>query len=90
MERRDCAGDSQREEIAHTDHIGTHDERAATYTRSFSFAPTPWATFTGNSLSGYNKDVKVQFHFDDWDRGYWCGNTGTPTADDQRVQGYEK
>jgi hypothetical protein len=85
-----CSVDDFRARPAEAEWIGTHDGRAATYSRSFSFAPNPWATFTGNSLSGYNKDVKVQFHFDDWQRGYWCGSTDSPAANDQRVQGFEQ
>jgi hypothetical protein len=86
----DCAGNPRLEQIAHVDSISTHDERAVTYQGSFSFSPVPWATFQGDALSGYNKDVKVAFNFDDWQRGYWCGNTGFPAADGQRVQGYQR
>jgi hypothetical protein len=85
-----CKPGDRNTEQAQGDWIGTHDERAATDTNSFTFSPNPWATFTGNSLSGYNKNVKVQFRFDDWQRGYWCGLTAGPGADDERLQGFEQ
>lgn len=69
--------------------VKTLNERAQTYRQAFNLFPTKWGSFTGEAVSGYSSKVGVQFFFGEPTRGWWCGDTGKPLADGQRVQGYE-
>jgi hypothetical protein len=69
--------------------IATDKAKAYTYQHAFGFAPIRGSSFSGNALSGYSDQVKIQFVFASRN-GMWCGHSGEPTKAGQMVQGFER
>lgn len=67
--------------------VKTERAKAATYSAAFSFAPVKGVGFSGNALSGYSKAVEIAYAFSRIG-GAWCGHTGMPLHDGQRLHGY--
>lgn len=67
----------------------TDNEKAYTYQGGFHLIPFAGSAFTGNSLSGYSNEVKVEFLFSTR-HGKWCGLTAEPLAPGQLVQGFDE
>lgn len=68
--------------------VHTEDDRAATYSSAFSFVPTGKGGFSGATTSGYSKAVRITFAFGKGG-GKWCGHSGFPISQGQRVQGFK-
>lgn len=66
----------------------TQNHRAATYGGAFSFKPLGGVSFAGNAQSGYSQTVKIEYHFERGADGFWCGDTGKPASNGQRVQAF--
>lgn len=68
--------------------VWTENHRAATYGGAFSIKPLGGVSFSGNAQSGYSDTVKIEYRFDKPGRNYWCGDTGFPASNGQRVQAF--
>lgn len=74
----------------HGEYMSTENKKAATYESAFGFSPIGGTGFTGSAQSGYSEAVKVEFLPKRPQRAFWCGDSGTPTQNGQRVQGFER
>ena len=58
--------------------------------RSASRMRVAGVNFSGNAQSGYSSAVEIAYRFKRTVRGAWCGHTGKPLHDHQRLHGYVK